>query len=311
MIRIAQYQQRHPEGWISPELLMRAQAAIIEAYDETDGAKDGIIHDDRNIRNFDTAILKKVGFTEAQIKTFQAISQPYDLTGTKIAPAHGKFPGYSITQVTAWSPFLTGTKAPPWKSTSQMSTRELANSGAPSVHFMGETLLTSNTTAKPGANYVKDIDFVNKAQVDKLFGTPRPDRFNLDSFVEGGGKLIYYHGVADEADPYLEAVEAFSTLATRYSMFESWGRMYAVPGMNHCRGGLGPQDVPDRALDAMVAWVEQGTSPQGITTRRPITESTPGRDFLLCPFPSREMLKPAGDPDKASGWECRAPAAGL
>ena len=36
---IAQHLQNHPDGWISPELMAKADAAILAAYDATDGAR--------------------------------------------------------------------------------------------------------------------------------------------------------------------------------------------------------------------------------------------------------------------------------
>src|SRR5207302_454451 len=67
LFRVMRYIQTHPEGWISPELALKADAAIMARYDASDGARDGVIADQRNIRDFDPSILRGVGFTPAQI----------------------------------------------------------------------------------------------------------------------------------------------------------------------------------------------------------------------------------------------------
>lgn len=101
VFRLAQYLQTHPQAWISPELLKKADAAILAAYDATDGAVDGIIADQRNIGDFDLQILRKSGFSEPQIRMFDLVRKPstFKLPDGRIAVQ----PGYSITNVASWS----------------------------------------------------------------------------------------------------------------------------------------------------------------------------------------------------------------
>jgi feruloyl esterase len=302
MGRIAQHLQRHPEGWISPDLLKKAQAAIIEAYDTTDGARDGIIHDDRNIKNFDTGLLRRVGFTDAQIGTFNLIRSPYRYKGA-VKPPSGALAGFSINLVSAWPGFLTGTSPPPWKSVAEAPVAEIIAGGAPYIHAMSDTLVRANVD--PKLYYVTGIDYMKKADLDKLSkGLQRVKPFQFDQLVKDGGKFIYYHGVGDQSVPYLEAVENIQTIYDRYPNGRSWARLFTVPGMFHCYHGPGPEDAPDQLLGAMAAWVENGTPPESVVARR----HDPSREFLLCAYPNREMLKAgATDPMKAESWECGRP----
>jgi feruloyl esterase len=297
--RITQYIQKHPEGWIPPALLARAETAIIAAYDMSDGARDGIIHDDRNIKSFDLGILRKAGFTPAQIATFETMRQPYRYNGTRV-PSGGTVSGFPVNTVSHWSYFLMGSKPPPWKNSAQAPVEAIVASGAPFLYVLSDTMIRG----KLGANvdYVNGVDFSKPADLNRLEGPPADHAaFDFGAFAKGGGKMIFYQGVADESVPYTEMINEFAALATTFPDRDRWARLYAIPGLMHCTGGLGPDDAPDQLLEAMANWVEQGTPPQ-----EPVAARTGDvRTFLLCPDPKRARLKsPGADPGKAENWEC-------
>ena len=97
---------------------------------------------------------------------------------------------------------------------------------------------------------------------------------DLKPFLAHGGKLILYHGWNDAA------ISPWNTVNYWKSVRETIGaetedasmRLYMVPGMEHCAGGVGPnafgqlmlpagQGAGSGALDALEAWVEKGTAP--------------------------------------------------
>lgn len=301
--RITQYIQKHPEGWISPELLDRAEKAIIDAYDMTDGARDGIIHDDRNIKSFDLGILRKVGFTPAQIATFEVMHQPYRYNGTRVPPG-GMVSGYPINTVSHWSYFVMGSKPPPWKNSAQAPVEEIVASGAPFLYVLSDTMIRG----KLGANvdYVNGLDFSKPADLIRLEGPPAEHQpFDFGAFAKAGGKMIFYQGVADESVPYTEMINEFAAMSKQFPDLAKWARLYAIPGLMHCTGGLGPDDAPDQLLEAMADWVEKGTPPQAPVATRMGAAKT----ILLCPEPKRARLKsPGADPSKAENWACEMPA---
>ena len=301
--RITQYIQKHPEGWISPELLGRAETAIIAAYDMTDGARDGIIHDDRNIKSFDLGILRNTGFTPAQIATFEVMHQPYRYNGTRVPPG-GTVSGYPINTVSHWSYFVMGSKPPPWKNSAQAPVEAIVASGAPFLYVLSDTMIRG----KLGANvdYVNGLDFSKPADLIRLEGPPAEHQpFDFGAFAEAGGKMIFYQGVADESVPYTEMINEFAAMEKQFPDLASWARLYAIPGLMHCTGGLGPDDAPDQLLEAMADWVEKGTPPQAPVATRMGAAKT----ILLCPEPKRARLKsPGADPSKAENWVCEMPA---
>ncbi|MFT4025420.1 MAG: tannase/feruloyl esterase family alpha/beta hydrolase [Novosphingobium sp.] len=299
---IVRHLQNHPEGWISPELMKQARAAILAAYDTSDGAADGIISDQRNIARFDPAVLAKVGFTPAQIATFNLISTPHTYKGPGL---HGAVvhPGFPITDVGSWSGFLLGSTPPPWKGTNQMPTADLQRIGAPFFHIMADTNARSMT---PSLDYWKSND-TELVRIATRNGEDNPmdDPMDFGALAKSGSKMIIFHGVNDQAMGYLETMDAYAALTRRFADSANWVRAYAVPGMLHCAGGPGPTDLDEHLLDSLVAWVEKGEAPRTLVANRFSQMKGLERSFLLCPEPTHAKLKAAGlDADRAENWAC-------
>jgi feruloyl esterase len=128
----------------------------------------------------------------------------------------------------------------------------------------------------------------------------------LDTFVEHGGKLIFFHGVSDpwfsaqDTTRYYEQLAADNGGPERVS---AWSRLFLVPGMGHCRGGAAALDQFD-LLDPIVAWVEKGQAPDSVIATG---NAYPGRSRPLCPFPRHAHYKGSGDGERAANFECRNP----
>lgn len=99
---------------------------------------------------------------------------------------------------------------------------------------------------------------------------------NLLPFIQQGGKLLIYHGDADQlistrstVDYYGSVVEKVGRQRGRLSSKEALQeteesvRLFLVPGMGHCTGGPGPYSFD--AFGPLVSWVEQGKAPDKIT----------------------------------------------
>jgi Tannase and feruloyl esterase len=313
--RIFQYISVNPGAWIPPSLLSAAEAAIIEQYDGVDGAVDGLIQDDRLIRHFDTNLLRAVGFTEAQVATFNMIRAPWVYFGReKPVPVDG----FSISRVSLWSQLLVGFAPPPWL---------LTTPGAPG--FYPVTDQHFRVQVDSNFNFITDLDVDNRAhhalnrgQFDEWAdGGP----FDFRDFRDDGGKVLIYHGVDDQALSFRESVIAWQGMVKLEAAHRSgrhhsrdhdhhdkdrhgarqlddWARLFVVPGLAHCSGGPGPDDIEDRLLQASIAWVEKDKAPRSIVS----STSDASRSFLLCPEPSRAVLeRPGSDVNDASNWVCR------
>ena len=306
--RLAQYLQTHPDAWISPDLLKKADAAILAAYDGTDGAVDGIIADQRNIKDFDTGILAKIGFTPAQITMFNLIRTPQRFTlpggGTAIQP------GYSITDVEHWDKYFFGLTPPPWPSTQTMAAARVSEMGAPFYHVMADT---DTRATNPSLNYWEVKNPVELTKLGLTAGGDNEALANADALftrlAASGAKMIVYHGVDDEAMSYWETLQSYGAMSKLHADIAKWMRLFIMPGLMHCRGGPGTSNSEEPLIEAVANWVEKGQAPSSVVANRVTPMKGLERTFLLCAEPSRAFLKSSGgDATKAENWECRAPA---
>ena len=127
---------------------------------------------------------------------------------------------------------------------------------------------------------------------------------NLSSFSAHGGKLLFYHGMSDQAFSAMDTLDYYLRMAKANGgtdQVQNWSRMYLVPGMYHCRGGEFALDNFD-LLTAAVNWVEKGTAPESVVATG---KAFPGRSRPLCAYPKYAYYKGQGDPEDAKNFECR------
>jgi tannase/feruloyl esterase len=127
---------------------------------------------------------------------------------------------------------------------------------------------------------------------------------NLSTFSAHGGKLLFYHGMSDQAFSAMDTLDYYQRMAKAnggIDKVENWSRMYLVPGMYHCRGGEFALDNFDM-LTALVNWVEKGTPPDSVIATG---KAFPGRSRPLCAYPKYAYYKGQGDSEDAKNFECR------
>ena len=81
-------------------------------------------------------------------------------------------------------------------------------------------------------------------------------------------------------------------------------RLYMVPGMFHCRGGLGV--IQFDAFTRLVNWVEGGETPERIDAAR-VVEGEVELTRPLCPYPQVARYKGSGNPNDAANFSCVEP----
>jgi feruloyl esterase len=146
-----------------------------------------------------------------------------------------------------------------------------------------------------------DFLHMSRQRYTSIIGSDDPD---LSAFRSAGGKMITWHGLADElifpngSLNYYERVLALDPKAPDFI------RLFEAPGVEHCSGG--PGAFPGTAFQSLVNWVEKGKAPDKLDAATvPVDASETVRYRPLCPYPSVQRYK-GGDPNEASSFECAA-----
>ncbi|MER6082303.1 tannase/feruloyl esterase family alpha/beta hydrolase [Streptomyces sp. NPDC001833] len=144
----------------------------------------------------------------------------------------------------------------------------------------------------------------SQAEYDKVIGTDDPD---LSGFRKSGGKLLTWHGEADEYIPtqgtvrYREQVERETGGTKRVDDFY---RLFLAPGTKHC--GLNGSDGSTDGLAALTTWVEHGKAPRTLPATL-INASGQSVTRDLCSYPQVSRYDGHGDPAVASSFRCVLP----
>jgi feruloyl esterase len=200
----------------------------------------------------------------------------------------------------------------------------IATMGAASLDYV----FTTPPTAVPGTNEALMkalLDFNFDTDAPKIFAKtdaypesamefmtpPGVDDPKLTKFRELGRKMIIYHGQADPVFSINDTIRWWEKLdANTGGKAADSVRLFAVPGMTHCEGGV-TLDKFD-ALGALVDWVEKGKAPDTLVAsadpaNKEVPASwSPNRTRPLCPWPTYAKYT-GGDPESAASFECVKP----
>jgi feruloyl esterase len=127
---------------------------------------------------------------------------------------------------------------------------------------------------------------------------------DLRAFKARGGKLIIYHGLNDPGPSPLNTKLYYEeVLKTVGPKQDDWLRVFMMPGMDHCRGGVGPDQA--NFLGAMERWVESGVAPDRIRVSR-VNNGQVDMTRPLCPYPQFARWTGVGSTNDAENFVCAA-----
>lgn len=308
---------KDPASLIAPEKLPSIQKAAVESCDARDGVKDGLIEDPRACR-FDPAVLTCKGPENRECLTAPQVAALKKIYEGPRNPRSGKqiFPGYPPGHEAipgAWQPWIITT--PQEKSIQSM----FGNS------FYGQAVFEDPKWDFRTLNFESDVAW-GAEKGGTVLNATNPD---LRSFRAHGGKLIQYHGWADAAISPLASIEYYNEVLSFFSKYpdprssggkvSDFYRLFMVPGMGHCGGGIGPNKFgngnngfsgdPERdMISALEKWVEQGVAPERlIGTGAATGDSSKALTHPLCPFPQVAQYDGAGDILLAASFSCAVP----
>jgi feruloyl esterase len=280
--------EQTPEDHIPTAKLGALAKAVMNACDRLDGVADGIIGDPSKCA-FDPASVECSGSDNDNCLTSQQVAVVRRLYAGPKNPRTGQqiYPGMPKGSELGWDHLGPGSSGqPPY---------------APIFTWVFGRDWNWRTF---------DFDGSVAAVEQKLAADVNATSPSLDSFRKRGHKLLIYHGWSDWLVVPDESIKYRNTLASRYGQnLSDFYRLFMVPGMTHCSGGVGPDHLD--ALTAVVDWVEKGRAPDKmVASQFPAHQDfgPPLRTRPLCPYPEVAQYLGHGSIDDEANFSCEAPS---
>ena len=132
---------------------------------------------------------------------------------------------------------------------------------------------------------------------------PQPE---LAAFKDRKGKILSYWGLADGALNVVMGTDFYQAVASKLGLAEtqSFYRMFLVPGMAHCSGGYGPNQID--GMTPLIEWVEAGKAPERLPAKL-VENGATKYNRAYCAYPKVTALT-GGDAENPANWHCEDPA---
>ena len=293
--------------FVPPDLWPTIHQDILSQCDALDGAVDGIIEDPLLCTYRPESLLCNSTspstnttpcLTPAQAQTVRSIFSPlYGTNGTLIYPRMQ--PGSELN-------------------------------GAPQIYYSGipfpyttdwfRYAVYSDPSWSPSSLSPADFDAAYTANPGDVQAWS-----SLAPFRDSGGKLLHYHGQADQIissdnSPRYYDFQARS-LGMSSSELDQFYRFFRISGMGHCGGGNGAWQIgqtaagnatldPDgNVLMAMVRWVEEGVPPETVRgVSAAVGAGSEGNETVIvrrhCRYPYRNVYVGPGEVEREESWNC-------
>lgn len=170
-------------------------------------------------------------------------------------------------------------------------------------------------------------------------GHPSSDDYDLTPYRARGGKILMYHGLADNIIPTKSSLYFYNhvyraLLPKGISSLDSFYRLFLIPGMQHCAGSgsvsapwyiaggsqavagathsvPGFEDPQHDIILAMIQWTEKGVAPDELVATKYVNDTaTLGVEIQrpICPYPLQAMYKPSnrGGTSNPDNWSCKS-----
>jgi feruloyl esterase len=278
---------------VTPENVKLLAAKVLEACDAVDGVTDGVIDDPRRC-HFELSSVKACPgdraaadcLTSAQREVIATIYSPTRIGGREIYPGQ---PAGGEGEPGGWITWITGSR----KANGELQPPLQA------LFAIGFKYFVAEDSSWDYATY----DLSHWTQDVRLAGTflnaTDPD---LSAFAQHGGKLILFHGWSDPALNPLATIAYYEKVVRREPRSVADIRFYLLPGVLHCGGGAGPDQVA--FLPALRDWVERGQAPDRLIASK-VERGRVVRTRPLCPYPQHAVYTGRGSTDSASSFVCR------
>jgi hypothetical protein len=280
------------EPVVTRENLKLLQQLVLDQCDEMDGVKDGILNDPREC-SFDLDFLpvcpddepSEDCFTLVQIEAIRAIYAGVMDTKGEIYPG---FPFGGEDELWGWHNWIVGPNA------------GTANLNFPSLQYgFGTELFKYLVFNDPDWDYL-NYDFTDFEKDTRLAASNlNATKTDYTTFRDLGGRMIIFHGWSDAALSALSTIEHYEAVKESDPEADRYLRLFMLPGVLHCGGGPGPDQVD--WLKLIREWVENGKVPERVVMSKIIN----GKTIMtrpVFPYPKKAIYDGKGDPDVESSY---------
>lgn len=143
------------------------------------------------------------------------------------------------------------------------------------------------------------------------FGGINTENADLSAFKNRGGKLLTWHGLADELIMPQGTVNYYQRVAAQMggmSAVQDFYRLYLVPGLGHASpngtsnaNAVVPNFSATQVYDLLTRWVEEGAAPDDVLLQAGAANTA--RSMPVCAYPKRTTFT-SGDPTLAASYVC-------
>jgi feruloyl esterase len=267
--------------------------AVLNACDAQDGVKDGIVSNPEACK-FDPAVLMCNGGKDdlkndlkndagcLTAKQVESVRRAYAPVKTKSGEV--VYPGHSFGFENGWRiPQLGAPLNPLFADMPRYLSRQDAN-----WDVMTFDLDADLAASVKNAGYIESND---------------P---HLEKFKARGGKLLLYHGWADPGPAPANTIRYYNEVvkALGGSKPDDWMRLFLLPGVGHCGGGVGPDQADYMA--ALERWKETGSAPDQIVAAK-VAGARVQMTRPICAYPKIAAYKGTGSTNDAANFSCRLP----
>ncbi len=292
------------EAPVTPAKLALLAGKVMEKCDATDGVKDGLIGDPRKC-SFDAKVdvpACKAGTDAPDCLTAAQAEAVMKVYSGPISNGKVFFPGYMLGSE-GMVPGANGASSSGW-----MNVIVPARPDAKPADFnLAEGAMRYLVLTPPQPdydyktfNYDRDTHLMDawSAKAD----AKNPD---LSKFRRSGAKLMMTYGWADPILQPMMGVNYYEqAVAKNGSGTGEFFRLFMVPGMGHCGGGIGTDRFD--SMTAMVNWVEKGTAPDVLHASRAVNGQVV-RSRPVCAYPQEARYSGQGSVDDAANFKCVKP----
>jgi hypothetical protein len=285
---------------VSPATMMLVAQKVMEKCDAVDGLTDGLIDDPRACR-FDAA---------RDVPACTVGDAANCLTAAQAAAINKIYNGPS----SQGKPFIAGFM--PGSEAVTAAPSGVTNSGwvgaivppqpgaKPADFNLAEGVMRYLILDPPQPTYdAMTFDYDrDTALVERWSKLADAKQADLSAFRASGGKLIMTYGWADQILQPMMGVNYYeAVMATHGASTGEFARLFMMPGVAHCGGGVGP-DRND-AVTAVIDWVEKGKAPDSLLASK-VTSGSVVRTRPLCAYPQVARHTGQGSIDDAANFRC-------